>query len=62
MALVGAMALFGTMTLVTVAGRASAHAPHDDITQVLASPAYRIDKTAFTISRSLLMRSTVGPG
>jgi photosystem II stability/assembly factor-like uncharacterized protein len=54
------MALVGATTLVTVAERASGHAPHDDITQVLASPAYRIDNAAFTISRSSLMRSIDG--
>jgi photosystem II stability/assembly factor-like uncharacterized protein len=46
--------------VVLVPDVASAHAPHDDIGQVLASPAYVSDRTAFTISRGYLMRSTDG--
>jgi photosystem II stability/assembly factor-like uncharacterized protein len=60
MAFVGATALAGAIALVSVPDMASAHAPHDDITQVIASPAFRTDRTAFTISRNLLMRSTDG--
>jgi photosystem II stability/assembly factor-like uncharacterized protein len=58
--LVAAMAFVGTVTFVSVPDTASAHAPHDDIAQVIASPAYRTDQTAFTISRAYLMRSTDG--
>jgi photosystem II stability/assembly factor-like uncharacterized protein len=57
---IGAVAVVGAITLVSVSDVASAHAPHDDITQVLASPAYTTDQTAFAISRSVLMRSTDG--
>jgi hypothetical protein len=39
---------------------ASAHAPHDDIAQVVASPAYNFDNIVFTISRDRLMRSVDG--
>jgi photosystem II stability/assembly factor-like uncharacterized protein len=60
MALVAAIGLVGAITLVSVPDIAAAHAPHDDITQVLTSPAYVTDNTAFTISRNVLMRSTDG--
>ena len=46
--------------VVAVPDVASAHAPHDDIFQVLASPAYASDQMAFTISRGFLMRSSDG--
>jgi photosystem II stability/assembly factor-like uncharacterized protein len=57
--LVAAMVLVGAMVLV-IPDMAFAHAPHDDITQVVASPTYRSDQRAFTISRGFLMRSTDG--
>ena len=56
--LVGAMGAAGFV--VVAPGVASAHAPHDDIGQVLASPAYASDRTAFTISRGYLLRSSDG--
>jgi len=57
--LIGMMGLAGGM-IVVVPDVASAHAPHDDIVQVLASPAYASDRTAFAISRGFLMRSIDG--
>ena len=57
--LIGMMGLAGGM-IVVVPDMASAHAPHDDIVQVVASPAYASDRTAFTISRGFLMRSIDG--
>ena len=39
---------------------ASAHVPHDRITDVVASPTYETDTTVFAISRNRLMRSTDG--
>jgi photosystem II stability/assembly factor-like uncharacterized protein len=59
-AVVAAVALVRTMALVSEPDMASAHAPHDDIAQVIASPAYGTDRTAFAISRNFLMRSTDG--
>jgi photosystem II stability/assembly factor-like uncharacterized protein len=59
-ALVAAMTLVGTVAFVSAPDAAFAHAPHDDIAQVIASPAYRTDQTAFAISRAVLMRSTDG--
>jgi photosystem II stability/assembly factor-like uncharacterized protein len=57
--LIEAMCLAGGM-VVFASDVASAHAPHDDIVQVLASPAYASDRTAFTISRGFFMRSSDG--
>ena len=55
------VAAFGVAGLVVVVPEeASAHAPHDDILQVVASPAFASDRTAFTISRNVLMRSSDG--
>ncbi len=39
---------------------ASAHVPHDVITQVIASPDYKSDGTLFAISRNRVLRSTNG--
>jgi photosystem II stability/assembly factor-like uncharacterized protein len=60
MAVVAAVALVRVMALVSEPDMASAHAPHDDITQVIASPTYGTDRTAFAISRNVVMRSTDG--
>jgi photosystem II stability/assembly factor-like uncharacterized protein len=57
--LIGVMGFAGGM-IVVVPELASAHAPHDDIVQVLASPAYASDGTAFVVSRGFLMRSIDG--
>jgi photosystem II stability/assembly factor-like uncharacterized protein len=56
----GAMGLAGGMVVGFLPDVASAHAPHDDIVQVLASPAYASDRTAFAISRGFLLRSSDG--
>ena len=38
----------------------SAHIPHDDVAQVVASPTYSTDATVFVITRGGLLRSTNG--
>jgi photosystem II stability/assembly factor-like uncharacterized protein len=48
------------LTLIWYGGATAAHTPHDDIGDVVISPAYAEDHTVFAISRSRLMRSTDG--
>jgi photosystem II stability/assembly factor-like uncharacterized protein len=49
-----------SLTLLWEGGAALAHTPHDDIGDVVTSPAYAEDHTVFAISRNRLMRSTDG--
>jgi photosystem II stability/assembly factor-like uncharacterized protein len=54
----GVLLLF--LTLVVDTHTASAHSPHDDVTDIALSPAYAKDGTVFAIVRDKLMRSTDG--
>ncbi|MFP5256350.1 MAG: WD40/YVTN/BNR-like repeat-containing protein [Acidimicrobiia bacterium] len=54
-----ALALLG---LLVRAPGAVAHSPHDDITDIVVSPAFARDQTVFIISRGRLQRSTDGGG
>ena len=54
-----AAALLAVVTAIVVpTGAASAHAPHDQISDVVFSPDFATDRTVFAISRNRLMRST----
>jgi photosystem II stability/assembly factor-like uncharacterized protein len=55
---VGLAILAVVATLVVQGSTASAHAPHDDVSDVVISPDYARDRTVFAIVRSKLMRST----
>jgi photosystem II stability/assembly factor-like uncharacterized protein len=48
------------LSLVSDAHTASAHSPHDDVTDVAISPTYADDRTVLAIVRGKLMRSTDG--
>ena len=48
------------LTILGHSGEAHAHTPHDDIGDVVVSPAYANDHTVFVIVRNRLMRSTDG--
>ena len=50
--------LLAAMMLVFVPDNASAHAPHDNVIQVIVSPDYRVDRMVFAISRNRVLRST----
>ena len=58
--LVAAVVLTTVTALVVPTGQVSAHAPHDQIADVLISPDFATDRTVFAISRNRFMRSTDG--
>jgi photosystem II stability/assembly factor-like uncharacterized protein len=60
MARAGLAILAALAALVVGGGVAGAHAPHDDVADVVVSPTYAQDQTVFAIVRSKLMRSTDG--
>jgi photosystem II stability/assembly factor-like uncharacterized protein len=57
-ALLGIVVMVASVTVAV--GTASAHAPHDDVADVVLSPTYAEDQTAFAIVRGKLMHSTDG--
>lgn len=56
----GSSVLLLLLTLVVDAHGASAHSPHDDVTDIALSPAYAQDRTAYAVVRNKVMRSTDG--
>jgi hypothetical protein len=58
LARVGLAVLAVVATLVADGGSAEAHAPHDDVSDVVISSTYAQDRTVFALVRNKLMRST----
>ena len=60
MAAAACVTLMVAATIVITGGDAPAHTPHDSIADVAVSPRYDEDRTVYTISRTLVLRSTDG--
>jgi photosystem II stability/assembly factor-like uncharacterized protein len=60
LAYVGSALVLVLLTVLVGTEAATAHSPHDDVTDIAVSPAYAEDRTVLAIVRGKLMRSTDG--